>query len=222
MLTFETRFSPTVADAVRGLDFGRIERAAEAAVILEPGYVIGYVNPAWISFALDNAGEECLRDFALGAVATDAISEPLRTYYESRFSEVLERDAPWEHTYLCPSPTVDRSYRLRVGSLPGSAILIENELRACAPRAGALEDDLDREVVGAYLGPRGTLEQCAHCRRVRRPNNHLWDFQPQLLARGVAPIRYALCNRCFGYYRTSDGAKTPPFPDGLRVAITSE
>jgi CheY-like chemotaxis protein len=181
-------------------DFDPEALAADPSVTIGvwADFTIGYYNPAYLQFAADNGAPGIERKYGLGASLLDSMPGPLRGYYENHLRTALSSGVPWEHDYLCDSPTLERSYRLMAMPLRAAGLLLVHSLRSIGARGGETLPLLEN----VYQHPEGTLVQCSHCRRLRRvATPSQWDFVPAALAPEVqSSISHGLCHPCLSFY----------------------
>lgn len=198
MLSLDARLSPGFRRTLVGLDIDRLESDASTIYGLSPDLTIGYFNPAYVRFALENGGDDCLFKYRLGVSVLAAISDPIRGFYADRLEAVRETKQPWEHVYECPSPTTARRYRVRVLPIGERSLLAVHAAVVEASHAPSLGSAAPR--ISAYVDGHGMIHQCSHCRRVRRNDDREWDFVPSLLALPPYPVSHGLCGLCYAYY----------------------
>lgn len=177
-----------------------------AALDLETGAVVGIwpdtrialQNTAWRRFALQNAGEDVLERWPLGARLLSGISGALQAYYANAFARVLAQSEPWEQTYDCHSPHSRRQYQLRVLPLVGRGLLLIHSLLVetdIAPVGSALGG------AASYLGPDGLARQCSNCRRTQRVGAaSTWDWVPELVAHTPLRTSHGICSTCLNQF----------------------
>lgn len=77
-----------------------------------------------------------------------------------------------------------------------------------APASEARQHDHAAEdaVEARYLGADGMILQCSHCRRVRGPSPHAWDWIPRFVALPHPNTSHVICPSCVGLWgRRSEG-----------------
>ncbi len=192
-----TRLDPSFAEILGGDHLTMGEANPGSVIGTWPDGRIGYVNQAFVDFAIANqAGPRFLEHWGPGAALFDCIPKPMREHY-AKGHDVAERGEMWEHIYSCPSPTTDQRFRLRVYPLSAGAgllhvhTLVWRRQREAAARAG-VEDVFSNE--------HGLVVQCSSCRHVQRQDRPAqWDFVLQYL---VAPpsMTHSLCPACAPHY----------------------
>lgn len=173
--------------------------AREHATIcgLWPDLTLALVNAAWWRFAGENGAPDDFRvRFGLGSSMIEGISGPQRRYYEIALRRVVATGRPWRHIYRCPSATVDRTFHLEVIPVGhGRGLLLTHVPQVIVPRADA-GDDPGIETA-RYVDASGVVQQCGHCRRIRRADDpNRWDWVTAWVL--VAPRRVSqeLCRLC--------------------------
>ena len=188
-------------EMLSGVDFQTLEREPQSIYALSDQFKLIYLNPAWFRFAQENDGEPAISQrFPIGSDFTQAISDPLRTFYVDHFLKVLQDGAVWEHDYECSSPELFRifheaAYRMhdKHGILVMNSLLIETEH---TPADGP--DALNEKI---YRHPSGLITQCAYCRRFQRDRQpDRWDWNPEWVRHAPARVSHSLCAICFDYY----------------------
>ena len=167
---------------------------------LWPDLRIGYVNPMWNAFGRANGASEQAERWGLGANVLDAVPTVLRPFYVRLFARALETCAPVDHDYECSSPEQRRTYRMRVQPVAGAFVVVHTLLRE-----EAHGDEAHAAVESIYRDARGTIEQCAHCRRVRRASTPdgataEWDWVPDYVASMPPCTSHGVCAVCVAYF----------------------
>lgn len=167
---------------------------------LWPDLRIGYVNPAWLSFGRDNGRGELSSHAELGANILDAIPAVLRPFYVEVFARALATRDAIEHDYECSSLTQRRTFRMRVHPTAGAVIVVHSLLRE-----EAHGEEAHAAVERIYRDERGMIEQCAHCRRIRRASTPdgttaAWDWVPDYVAKMPPSTSHGICAVCIDYF----------------------
>lgn len=180
---------------------GVVENDSSVIFTLDEDLQLTYCNPAWDRFAVKNGAAWLRMPAPIGRSVLDAISGPLRSYYESVYKKALGTRQPWGHLYECSSATFSRKFFLQVLPLRASrGLLVINSMRIEHPweiaPAAALDEiyrDKDRLIV-----------MCSHCRRTRRQEGaaEFWDWVADYVAHPPSAVSHGLCQPCLEYYYT--------------------
>lgn len=176
-------------------DVDSLERTEEVVYGLGPDFRLGYVNPGWETFAAANGATD-LTPHVIGRILFDAMTPPLRGFYEGKYLEVMKTGTPFECSFECPSPEQRRTFRMRVLPSGVGGLLITNALVVTAPHA---EPGTVSHVwlADRYRDHRGVIVQCCNCRRVRRvTDEHTWDFVPELVRAVRTDVSHGICPPC--------------------------
>ncbi|MEY2784061.1 MAG: hypothetical protein RL277_265 [Planctomycetota bacterium] len=179
---------------------GRVQELHErrdCACGLWPDLTIAYVNPAWERFSKDNgANPGFSMHWREGSSFLDGVGRPLREYYRTHLLDALHKSQPWRSEYECSSPTLFRLYQMEaetVGNREG--LLITHTRLEQRPH----DKTTVRAPVDAtpWKDPHGLIQQCSHCRRVRRAGEaEEWDWVPQWIERVPETATGSLCPPC--------------------------
>lgn len=166
---------------------------------LWPDLSLAFTNASWRRFAADNAGQPAISErWGLGRCISDAIPEPLKSFYETNYRDCLNTATPWEHTYECSS--VDTLRLFHMTALPigkRQAILVVNSLRIETP----MDRDSAPPLEATYLNRQGMMVQCAHCRRVRHAEPATsWDWVREWVRKPLHNTSHTICEPCLGFY----------------------
>lgn len=163
---------------------------------------LAYLNPGWFRFALENGGEPQITfKWKLGVSILDAVSFPLRAFYEHSYRHCLRSQQIWNHEYECSSDSVYRWLHQIVYPLgQAEGLLIVNSVKIERPH-----DPQERPVQPAedviYRDQYGLAHQCAHCRRVRNLlERERWDWIPEWVKQVPQATTHTLCFACYGHY----------------------
>ena len=119
------------------------------------------------------------------------------------FTNALATGEVFDQEYECSSPDQRRLFHVRALPIGDQGLLIEHSLVA-----EGKHDWSAREAVEAvYLGARGLLLQCSHCRRVRVPETHAWDWVREWAARPHPRTSHVICPSCVGFYWGRRGSR---------------
>lgn len=193
------RVHPAFEPALACCDEDRIDDDDNVVFGLLPDLTIGYVNRAWFRSADDLHARRAIDAWALGAPLLDAITGPLRPFFEQRLRAVLAERRPWEHKYSCPTPVLERTFSMRVlpiGREDVLGLLVTNALVVAEPMDGVRNDAHDR-----YRDPNGVVVQCGHCRRTRAADNaDRWDFVAAFVREPPRGTSHGLCPPCLAHH----------------------
>jgi PAS fold len=179
----------------------------DPACLLDHDGVILFVNDAWERFGdAHGARDRCGAGTLVGTRWLDGIhGEQPRHLHAALLHRALRRegDAPGGavlHTSECNDATTARLVSARMtpvsmtpGTLLGVSIVhrVVREL-AIAEAYCVVEADASR-----YRTADGAVDQCACCRRARRPEApEEWDFVPALVERSPEGVRFVYCALC--------------------------
>lgn len=192
----------TIADGFASAvdDYELAALAADRSTIIgvDADLRIALLNPAYARFAEQNGGgPRFLERWGLGASLMAAIPEVLTPFYGPRFRAALAASEPWQHTYECSSPDIERTMHLTAFPLGGRGLLLVHSLRVEVPHTRALVN----ASVEAYRSSNGLIVQCSHCRRLRHPDDaNRWDFVPAAVIRAGRQVSHGICQPCAGHY----------------------
>lgn len=177
----------------------RLQTSDDTIYGLWPDFRLAYFNQGWSNFARQNGGEPAISDhWSIGRHLLEAIPDILRPFFVRSYKTCLSENQPWEHEYECSSAEVSRTFLMRAYPLRGAqGILVVNSPIHEAPRTG--EASLPEE--HRYRITDGLINQCCHCRRIRRlGNKKAWDLVPQWIAKCPPNTSHGICEPCFGFY----------------------
>jgi hypothetical protein len=198
--------TPEFEKLLLGWDKISLDESGDSIVGIGRNLTISYLNSGWFLFAKRNGAlTEIQADWSLGRSLLDAISGPLRQYYEDRLLQALDAAQPWHHDYECSSPTEYRRFHSIAYPFPHrQGLLVVHSLTECRPfqqESLPLEPD-----ASAYLDQHGNLHQCGHCRRVKRIQpKEQWDWIPAWIERCPANTSHGLCSLCLDFYYPPEG-----------------
>lgn len=136
-----------------------------------------------------------LEGWGPGRPLLDAISPPLRGFYEAMLRRVADTGEAEELEYACPTPEVAQTYRLRVLAF-GSSLVMEHSLVCRSPQT----EDGDRRPDPSRYVHGGVVSMCSECRRTRRVDRaaaDTWEWVPSYVEAAPAPVSHGLCPVCF-------------------------
>lgn len=197
MVPLAARLSEEFRPYLEGIDVEALETEAATVCGVTPELTLGYVNPAWVRFAEQNGGSSRPDRWGLGVSIETAITGPLRALYVHHYRSAALAGVAWEHTYECPSPVLDRVYRLRLVPLERGGAVALHDLVHQAPRNPASEEPAEG---GRYVDGDDIVTQCGHCRRVLRVDRWRWDFVPRYLSKPWPRTSHGLCDSCAALY----------------------
>ena len=156
-----------------------------------------YCNAAWDRFALENSGEDWLRDRSLSTDLMAVIPPPLRGFYCQAWAEVRRMGRPWDHEYECSSPGLLRRFHMHVTLLPGARdqvpLVVLNSLLVEKPHP-------NRPVgwdASLFLDKAGIITMCCHCRRTRLAfGQEEWVWAPFLVRALPENVSHGICPPC--------------------------
>ncbi len=177
-----------------------LQRSAANSYILDSQCRFIYCNPAWDRFAKSNGAPQLTSEAVVGSDLFDAIPDSLRAVYSAAFQEVLNTGLVREQLYECSSPTLFRTFRMRIHLLrPQNWFLVTHVLVSERSHQEAAEPDPD-----TYVNSDGLITICAHCRCSRRVDSpDQWDFVPeylQLRQESGMKVSHGLCPVCRVYF----------------------
>lgn len=177
-----------------------LERSPAVSYILDSQFRIMYCNSAWNRFARSNGAPQLTSEAVVGSDLFHTIPEVLKTLYSDAFRHVLSTGLVWEQSYECSSPSLFRTFRMRIHPLqPQGWFVITNTLIVERSHTGTATADSN-----TYVDGNGFVTACAHCRCSRRLDNpDQWDFVPQhLQLRLDSPVKvsHGLCPVCRAYF----------------------
>jgi hypothetical protein len=181
--------TPVLPEELRGYDEKALSEDLGTLVAIREDGTILWHNASWVGFARDNGGDDVAARFGIGASYFEGISGALREFYER---VVHACDVTHE-----PSPTRQRTFRMRVLPVKDHVLLVSHSLVVERPHEASSEATL---VEDAYRGAGGIVTMCSNCRRTRRADAAGWDWVPQWVAHRPERVSHGICPLCRGYY----------------------
>ena len=190
------------APLLRDFDIAGLRGHSGVVYGVWPDFRLAYVNPAWFQFARANGGEPRIsKHWRLGTPIIDAMTSPVREFYQARYGNALRTRSVWSHEYECSSDTLYRLLHQTVYPLgAGEGLLIVNSVRI--ERAHDPQERSARQADEAiYRDTQGLVHQCAHCRRVKNLLElERWDWVPDWVKAAPQPVNHRLCPVCIAHY----------------------
>ncbi|HKU37914.1 MAG TPA: hypothetical protein VJR89_07200 [Polyangiales bacterium] len=165
-------------------------------VAVDPNGIMLWVNPAWHSFALTNAGAATRARFGIGSSYFAGITGPLRDYYTHLFAEAYSSGCVLQRDYECSSSDVHRAMHLRALPVRGAGLLLEHSVL----RESAMQRTAEAALGVRYVNDHGFIVQCSNCRRTRQVDANVWDWVPDWVASPHPAASHGLCEVCVAYY----------------------
>ena len=193
---------PAFRPLLTSFDPASLESHAGSIVGLFGDNRIAYLNPAWYQFALDNGGEPSLpARWDLGDSILSAIGRSLLPFYVTAFLDCRRSQQPWQHSYECSSAEMLRQFRMKVYPLSASGdLLVVHSLAIERPHDTRVRTP-QTAVDANYLGRRGMISQCPHCRRYQHGvDRDRWDWVPDWVRRPPPNTSDTLCPVCRDFY----------------------
>jgi hypothetical protein len=172
------------------------DRDDSIVYLLDAELRIARCNPAWDQFAIANDGEQTVSSKVLGTYVLDVVPSVLKPFYRAAYGNVQRFGRDWWHVFECSSPTVSRTFQMRILDCGSGELLTINTLL----RQVSL-DAQPRGNVEDYAAMDGIITMCSHCRRVKNlRKSGAWDWIPQLLIRGRVLATFGPCDFCAAYH----------------------
>lgn len=195
---------PDFASLLEGRSIDALDRDPSTILGFWADGRIGYFNAAYEAFATaGGASDLCLR-WGLGANVYDVTPSELRPFYDDLFRRACSAGSPISHRYECPSPTLARTFSMRLHPLAGGrGLLASHALVLSHPHDQVRPADEAR-----YRDDHGIIRQCVHCRCVRRAGAEpRWELVPKYVEASPEQTSHGVCNVCFEYhYGSSESA----------------
>ena len=190
---------PEFAAHLAHLDEVSLSTSSDVICVIDDRFVLRGYNAAWRQFAACNGGPQLLRSYGIGRSILPAIPEPLQRFYTEHYRAALSSGKPFEHDYQCSSPERYRHFRQTAYPLPDrSGLLISHHLVA---ESAEVANASAATTAISYRDASGTIVQCMHCRKLRRPSDPAhWDWVPALVEKPATETSHALCPRCLDFY----------------------
>lgn len=88
------------AKLLRSHDIASLRDHSGVVYGIWPDFRLAYLNPAWFQFALENGGEPRIsKDWRLGASILEAMTSPVREFYQAKYRHSLSSRVVWNHEY---------------------------------------------------------------------------------------------------------------------------
>jgi hypothetical protein len=157
---------------------------------------IGYFNAAYQTFATAGGDAELCARWGLGANVFDATPKLLLPFYEELFQRASTAQAPLSHRYECPSPSLARTFSMRLHPLGnGRALLASHAIVLARPHDQVWAADEAR-----YRDEFGIIRQCVHCRCVQAIDAGNWELVPAYVAEMPDRTSHGICGVCVEYH----------------------
>lgn len=184
----------------QGIDMDSLQESGNCLYVLDADLVITYVNPVYLKFAEENGGIDVPTRWAVGCKVLDAISGPLREFYEEFFRTCMENKQVTNHDYECSSADEYRLFRMHVFPLGEDQGLLLDHSLVTSKKHDRPPHNFDQAL---YTDAHGIVHQCGHCRRVQNLKTSAWDWCPDTLGR--LKISHGLCPSCLDHYYPDQG-----------------
>ena len=182
-----------------------VETHRSVIYLLDPELNIVYCNAYWDDFAMANGGDKLQRKNMAGTAVLGVTPDVLRPFCRDRFARVQRTRTSWEQDYECSSAGLYRLFRMRVVSLGGDHLLVENSLRV------EQEHGVDRPAASPwehiYVTQDGMVTMCVHCRRTKRSVEFpetlpelaeaVWDWVPAYVQHPPQHVSHGICRMCY-------------------------
>jgi hypothetical protein len=199
MLKYPAHLNSRFFRLLNEFDFDQLQSDAGTIYGLWPDLTLAYTNPAWSRFASDNGSEGTISGrWSMGCNVIDAIAQPLRAFYIKNYDRCLSEGRPWEHSYACTAANQDRMFHTIVFPLgAGEGLLVVNSLQVDLGHGRISRPPMEAQ----YRNRSGIINQCCHCRRIRRVGEGpIWDWIPAWARRNPVRTSHGLCAACSGFY----------------------
>ncbi len=193
---------PAFAPALARFDLAAFDREASTIYAVDRDLTLTFLNRSWWTFAEKNGAHWAKGEWGLGASLLAATPKVLLPFYRTLFTRALDEGDPVDHRYECSSPRIRRRYIMRLYPLAREGFLVTNALVAREPwEAPSLASR-------RYASKRGTIVMCSHCRRTRRHEAGVeqWDWVPAYAKNPPATTSHGLCAACLDYHYPEEGA----------------
>jgi hypothetical protein len=178
-----------------GLIRANLENDPAIVYFLDCNLRIIHCNLAWNRFALKNGGKHLLREMVLGHAVMDSVPAPLKAFYASAYTRVLNVHQSWECTYECSSAAAYRVFRMGVYPDPhDSGLVVVNSLTVERPHGSECPPS---SLIAGYTSEHGIINMCCHCRRTQRTGHaEIWDWVPSIVESIPPFVSHGICPVC--------------------------
>ncbi len=154
-----------------------------------------YYNPTWRIFANENGANDAeLKIKSLAQPIIDALPEPFKNYYLSKFNEVLKTGKVWHFDYECSSAETYRLFNQIAHPFKnGKGIIVVNRLRVEMPMSKT-NRKIKKALEHLYLQETGFINQCCNCRCIQSVKNKKeWDWVPEWVKQMHPNTSHTIC-----------------------------
>lgn len=178
-------------------EFGRklqeLESSCDVACALDKDLRIVWVNSAWTEL-VRAAGRGEMDPYGMGGSWLQAISPPLREWYEDRMQRCIETGEPWTHEYQCPTAEAQRTMLLSVRPGSRGMLLLQNSVLARQGHDGLVRATSELEQGSRDVG--GSIQQCMNCRCTRLHGQGRWAMVADWITEVPVNTAQRLCPSC--------------------------
>lgn len=178
-------------------DFGRtqqeLEGSCDVAYALDKDLRIVWVNAAWTELVrVEGRGE--MDQYGMGGSWLQAISPPLREWFNARLQRCLETGEPWTHEYQCPTVKANQTMLLSVRPGSRGTLLLQNSVLAKQGHRNRIRATSELERSSRGVG--GSIEQCMNCRCTRLHGQGRWAMVAEWVSEALVNTTQRLCPSC--------------------------